>query len=358
MELAFGSTIAVGRRGHLGDVLVCMPLLASIKRQRPDLRICMVASPYTLPVLSASEWVDEVLPDHLVIEDPAQLSRRDIRAFINPLSDESLARAAYQAGVPLRVGDVERPAAARWCNRFVWSRRKWSKLHEAQIVLRHIGPLGLETRLQLSELKLLTRLSRIPALDDSLRRYLCDSSFNLVIHPKSLKNGREWPARHFLRLVELLQDAPIRILLTGMDCERQELLTECPGLLQHPAVTVLMGATAPSQFIALIAHADGLIAGSTGPLHIAAALGIHALGLFPRRAAIGSRRWQALGEKSETLQMAGSCIFPLNTCELGDRSNCRCMAKITPEQVAARVRCWLQDRPCAQGLRGGEATAA
>ncbi|MBV8062987.1 MAG: glycosyltransferase family 9 protein [Nevskia sp.] len=321
-----------------------MPLLAAIKRQRPDLRLCVVASPYTLPVAAASEWVDEVLPDHLVIADPGQFSRRGIRAFINPLSDQGLARAAYQAGVPLRVGDIERPAAARWCNRFVWSRRKWSKLHEAQIVLRHIGPLGLDTHMRLAELKLLTRLSRIPALDDSLRRYLCDSSFNLVIHPKSRKNGREWPARHFLRLVELLRDAPVRILLTGMDCEREELQAECPELLRHPGVTALMGATPPSQLIALIGQADGLIASGTGPLHIAAALGIHALGLFPRRASIDSRRWQALGEKSESLQMAGSCIFPLNTCERGNRSNCRCMAKITPEQVAARVHCWLDSK--------------
>jgi ADP-heptose:LPS heptosyltransferase len=358
MELAFGSTIAVARRGHLGDMLVCLPLLGILKRQRPDLRICVVASPYTVPLLAASEWVDEVLPDHLVIEDPGQLSRRGIRAFINPLSDESLARAAYQAGVPLRIGDVERPAAARWCNRFVWSRRKWSKLHEAQIVLRHLAPLGLETRLPLSELKLLTRLSRVPPLDAALRRRLCDASFNLVIHPKSLKSGREWPAQNFLRLIELLQDAPLRILLTGTECEREELLAECPALLCHPRVEMLMGATPPAQLIALLAHADGLVAGSTGPLHIAAALGIHTLGLFPRRASMDSRRWQPLGAKSEALQMPGSCVFPLNTCDRGNRSDCRCMAKITPEPVAARVRCWVQAKARTQGLGGEEATAA
>jgi len=345
MELAPGSTIAVGRRGHLGDMLVCLPLLAAIKRQRPDIRICMVASPYTACLLEASEWVDEVLCDEQVIEDPGQLSRRGVRAFLNPMSDKDLARAAHQARVPLRIGDLERPATARWCNRFVWSRRKWSRLHEAQIVLRHIAPLGLATRLPLAELKLLTRLSRIPPLDEALRQRLDDTAFNLVIHPKSRKNGREWPAWHFLRLVELLRGEPVRILLTGMDCERDELLAECPELLRQTGVEVLMGATPPSQLIALIAQADGLVASGTGPLHIAAALGIHTLGLFPRRASIDSRRWQALGEKSESLQLPGSCIFPLNTCERGGQQGCRCMSRITPEQVASRVRRWLQVRP-------------
>ncbi len=345
MDLAYGSTIAVARRGHLGDMLVCLPLVAMVKRQRPDIRICMVASAYAMPLLQACEWVDEVLEDRSVIEDPALLTRHRVDAFLNPLSDELLAKAAWLAKVPLRVGDVERLKAARWCNRFVWSRRKWSALHEAQIILRHLKPLGLDGRLTLSELKALVRLSRISPLDESLQRRLDGTAFNLVIHPKSKKSGREWPARHFLRLVQLLEGAPVRILLTGMECERDELSAECPELLRHPNVDMLMGATEPTQLIALIAHADGLVACGTGPLHIAAALGIHALGLFPRRASIDARRWHPLGQKAEALQLSGSCVFPMNTCERkGGRQNCRCMMGITPEQVAARVQCWMAAR--------------
>ena len=342
MDLAYGSTIAVARRGHLGDMLVCLPLVAMVKRQRPDIRICMVASAYAMPLLKTCEWVDEVLEDQSVIDDPALLTRHRVDAFLNPLSDVPLAKAAYLAKVPLRIGDVERIKAARWCNRFVWSRRKWSALHEAQIILRHLRPLGLDGRLTLSELKALVRLSRVSPLDESLRQRLDGTAFNLVIHPKSRKNGREWPARHFLRLVQLLDGAPVRILLTGMDCERGELSAECPELLRHPNVDMLMGATEPAQLIALIAHADGLVASGTGPLHIAAALGIHALGLFPRRASIDARRWHPLGQKAEALQLPGSCVFPMNTCERkGGQQNCRCMLGITPEQVAARVQCWM-----------------
>src|SRR5882757_5917661 len=345
MDLARGSTVALGRRGHLGDVVVCLPLIAMIKRQRPDLKICMVASAYTLPLLESCEWVDEVIEDRVVMDDPMVLRRLGVDAFINPLADEGLARAAYAAKVPIRIGDVERPKTLRWCNRFVWSRRKWSRLHEAQIVLRHLKPLGLACRLTLSELKALMRLSRVSPLDECLRQRLDGAAFNLVVHPKSKKSGREWPARNFLRLVQLLENEPVRILLTGMGCELQELEAECPELLAHPKVLVLMGATEPAQLISLIAHSDGLVACGTGPLHIAAALGIHALGLFPRRASIDARRWHPLGLKAEAMQMAGSCVFPNNTCERDPtRQNCRCMMGIPPEQVAARVRSWVAAR--------------
>ena len=342
MELARGSTVALGRRGHLGDVLQCLPLVAMIKRQRPDIRVCMVVTAYTMPLLETCEWVDEVIEDRAVIADPAILASRHVDAFINPLADEELARAAFLAKVPIRIGDVERPKTIRWCNRFVWSRRKWSALHESQIILRHLRPLGLGCRLPLSELKTLILLSRVSPLDESLRQKLDATAFNLVIHPKSNKSGREWPARHFLRMVQLLENEPVRILLTGVQCELDALKAECPELLRHEKVVVLMGATTSAQLISLIANADGLVASSTGPLHIAAALGIHALGLFPRRTALGERRWYPLGAKGESLQLPGNCLFPNNTCERDPtRQNCRCMIGISPEQVAARVQSWV-----------------
>jgi len=324
-------------------MMVCLPLVAMIKRQRPDIRVCMVASSYTMPLLESCEWLDEVIEDQAVMDNPALLSERGVDAFINPLADGDLARAAYRARVPLRIGDLDRPKTIRYCNRFVWGRRKWSALHEAQIILRHLEPLGLGCSLPLSELKAVTRLSRVMPLEESLRHRLDAAAFNLVIHPKSHKNGREWPARHFLRLVQLLEDEPVRVLVTGMDCEQAELAAECPELLRHGKVTVLMGATVPAQLIALIASADGLVASGTGPLHIAAALGIHALGLFPRRPSIDARRWHPLGAKGEAMQMAGSCPIQRGSCaQRMGRQGCPCMVGISPEQVAARVRSWMQ----------------
>ena len=332
-------------------MLVCLPLVAMIKRQRPDVRVCMVASSYTMPLLQTCAWVDEVIEDSTVLADPGVLRQRGVHVFLNPLADADLARAAYQARVPVRIGDLDRPGTLRWCNRFAWGRRKWSALHEAQIILRHLKPLGLHCELPLSELKVLTQLSRVTPLEERLRSRLGGDAFNLVIHPKSQKNGREWPAGHFLRLVQLLEGERVRVLLTGLDCELPELAAECPELLRHQKVTVLMGATCPTQLISLIAHADGLVASGTGPLHIAAALGIHALGLFPRRASIDARRWHPLGEKGESMQMPGNCLFQRSACEPeAGRGACACMLGIAPEQVAARVRGWIAARQEAQVL--------
>jgi heptosyltransferase-3 len=56
------------------------------------------------------------------------------------------------------------------------------------------------------------------------------------------------------------------------------------------------------ELIAFIFNADGLLASGTGPLHLAAASGIHALGLFPPSRPIHPGRWAPLGKKAEYLE--------------------------------------------------------
>jgi ADP-heptose:LPS heptosyltransferase len=39
-----------------------------------------------------------------------------------------------------------------------------------------------------------------------------------------------------------------------------------------------------------LAAADGIVSASTGPVHLAAVLGIHALGIFPGRDSLNGKR--------------------------------------------------------------------
>ena len=90
------------------------------------------------------------------------------------------------------------------------------------------------------------------------------------------------------------------------------------------------------QFLAFIAAADGLVAGSTGPLHLAAALGRHALGLYPPIRPMHPGRWAPLGAR------AGFMVFDKPNCEdcRTEPAACRCIGAIEPLAVAARVLAW------------------
>jgi ADP-heptose:LPS heptosyltransferase len=55
------------------------------------------------------------------------------------------------------------------------------------------------------------------------------------------------------------------------------------------------------DFIRLIPCADGMLACSTGPLHVAAACGIRVLGLYPGARPKHPGRWGPVGIKTEVI---------------------------------------------------------
>jgi len=85
------------------------------------------------------------------------------------------------------------------------------------------------------------------------------------------------------------------------------------------------------QYIALIAHCQGLIAASTGPLHIAAATGTHAFGIYPPIRPMHSGRWAPIGKNVHVLTKATVC----SSCRKS--MYCQCMADILPEMVFAEI---------------------
>jgi len=76
-----------------------------------------------------------------------------------------------------------------------------------------------------------------------------------------------------------------------------------------------------------IAAAAGLVACSTGPLHIAALMGKAAVGVYAPKPLISQQRWGAIGPACTNLQLPGPCE---TVCSNRD---CACMRAITPDAV-------------------------
>ena len=70
---------------------------------------------------------------------------------------------------------------------------------------------------------------------------------------------------------------------------------------------------------------------STGPLHIASALGINTTGLYPPLKPMHPGRWRPIGEKSEVLCANKTCIDCKKTLI------CHCIEAISPNQVCDRL---------------------
>ncbi|GAM07927.1 ADP-heptose--LPS heptosyltransferase 2 [Geobacter sp. OR-1] len=333
--------LAIGHPMALGDVVASLPLAGIIKRELPHLKICFVGSPYARPVIECCEHIDAFLEAGAVINDPDLLNRQGIDIFLNPFPHFDLAVAAFRAGIPIRVGNLRRRKVARLCNRFVFYSRRRSGRHEIELNLENLAGIGLATSFPLSGVPGFFGLTRLPGLEPELSELLDPGRLNIIFHPKSSGNGREWPASHFLSLARMLPPDRFRVFVSGVEKEGATLRRDVPELFAVPGVVDLTGRLSLRQFLAFIARADGLVASGTGPLHLAAALGIHALGIFPPRVDIDPAHWAPIGVKGEYLCLIEPCHPGGERCpDDFPGGYCACTAAITPEMALERVLKW------------------
>ncbi len=327
-------TVVLANPHAIGDVVMMLPLAGAIRRHWPEVRLHFAGRQPALA--QACEFFDSVINSEEIIADPAMLRRIKADVFLNPFSCNSMARAAFAARVPVRVGNLLRRRSATFCNRFVaYGHVRYG--HMLDYSMRHVRALGVPGALP-SEPRALFGLTRVGAPPERLMRLLDAGRFNLILHPKSGGSAREWPLPHYLELARLLgKTDAFKLFLTGSQQERQLIAQDCPGLLADGLATDLMGTLSSEELLAFINAADGLLAGSTGPLHVAAALGRHALGIFPTRPGLDTVSWKPLGPLARTLSAPGTCRLGSRQCPKKPGPPCVCTQSLQPQDVASRL---------------------
>lgn len=323
--------LIISRTDSIGDVILTLPVAGELKRMFPDIHILFLGSSYTRPIVECCPHVDEFV-DWTEIGKLSDVDKvlafKKMRAdtILHVFPRPEIAKLAKRAGIPVRIGTSHRVYHWLTCNTKVKLSRRHSDLHESQLNLQLLSPLGyvpLDSLAEVSE-----RLSMVPpALDTETQRWLDPSRFNLILHPKSKGSAREWGIDHFCQLVDLLPADRFHIFLCGTAAEREKMGALLDKVGEN--VTDLCGKLSLSQYIAFIAAADALVAASTGPLHIAAAVGTHAVGLYPPMRPIHPGRWRPLGDHVKVFCVEKECEACRHTMD------CACMKAIAPEMVAA-----------------------
>ena len=208
--------ILVCRTDNIGDVVLTLPIAGYLKQQLPHVQIDFLVRAYAAPVVRQCRFVERVL----AVDEQSDLERMfqdggyDTVIFAFP--NRALAKAARRARVANRVGTSHRLFHWLTCNRLAHFTRKNSPLHEAQLNFALLRPLGFDHTPALAEIPPLYGLvaPRVAEVDQ-LR---AQSPFNLILHPKSNGNGREWPLARYFELVHLLAEYPgLRVWITGRD---------------------------------------------------------------------------------------------------------------------------------------------
>lgn len=324
----------ISRTDSIGDVVLTLPMAGVLKKQYPHSFIYFLGQKYTQPIVNCSEFIDHFIDwseiKKMPFKDQVSYFRKlSIDQIIHVFPNQDIAKIAKKAGIPERIGTRNRWFHWIYCNRRIKLSRRKSNLHEAQLNIRLLPQFTHQAPYPIEDIFTLYGIEKIKPIDNQWQNYIVSDKINLILHPKSKGSAREWSLNNYARLIELLPQNRYNILLTGTE-EEGELFRESLAL-PYPFLHDLSGKLSLTALIELINSADALVACSTGPLHIAAALGKIAIGIYPPIKPMHPQRWAPIGKNAHVIVID-------KECELCRKSkNCECISSIKPEQIVSTL---------------------
>lgn len=325
------SNIIISRTDSIGDVILTLPVATVLKQQYPGITIAFLGRAYTRPVIQACASVDVFIEKEDFLKGNVLINGKVPEAILHVFPVREIAEKAKALEIPLRIGTTNRLYHWFNCNKLIPLSRKSSNLHEAQLNLRLLRALNIYRDYSMEEIGHLYNLQRLPVLAPSLEQYIDPQKLNIILHPRSQGSAREWGTDYFLELIKLAGTEKFRFFITGTEKEKQTLMK----FLEQASsdATDLTGKMSLDQMIAFISRVDGLVACSTGPLHLAAALGKYAWGIYPPVRPMHPGRWAPLGTHAHFFVAEKECGF----CRKNPAA-CTCMKAIKPMDVANTLR--------------------
>ncbi|MBN4057162.1 glycosyltransferase family 9 protein, partial [bacterium AH-315-J21] len=272
------------------------PVYRAIKQTAPNCHLAVLCREYTEPILRDNPNINEIIT--ISQEDSAELEATiqhlkegayDIAIALFP--SPFCATALKAAKIPIRIGSARRFHSWKFTHRINQSRKRNEK-SEAQYNLDLLQPLGIlssdttpEVSVTETERKMAKKtLEKLGVINDNEA-----STAIVALHPGSAGSAIDWPLDNFVDLAEGLLGQGIIPIFTGNQIE--EKLIDNALTNRSSSLKSLAGQTTLKELTAILALTDVVVANSTGPLHLAAAIGVDTVGLFPRSAAMSPTRW-------------------------------------------------------------------
>lgn len=318
-----GKRIIISRTDSIGDVILTLPLAVALKKQDPSHHILFLGRGYTKAVIEACPAVDQFV-DVAALHNVDDWRSLQADSIIHVFPKSELAWMAKKAGIPQRVGTSHRLYHWFTCNDRLNLGRKNSALHEAQLNVKLGTPLGLKSDFSLEEIRQM-ELLKSPPRSKKVEALLVPGKVNVILHPKSRGSAREWGLGNYTALISMLPKEKFHIMVSGTKEEGDSFR----NWISRESVTDITGALSLSEFMELISGADALVAASTGPLHIASALGIHAYGIYAPIRPMHPGRWGPIGKKSRAYVIEKDC----SDCRRS--GNCTCIQQVEASTIAS-----------------------
>jgi heptosyltransferase-2 len=285
---------------------VTTPAIKALRRAYPGARLSVLVAAATQDLVRGNPYVDEVLVDdrktkhkglwgfwRLVRE--IRLKKFDLAIIFHTKRRYNFA--CWAAGIPSRLG-YKNDKFGFLLNMPLIDTRNLGQKHEAEYCLNVLKAIGVEGG-DLDMFVPVQKEAESWVLAWMQENNLKSNEF-VVIHPGASDPAKCWSTEYFAVLIDrLIEHYNLKIVLMGTGPAMALADGIMRKITQHGTIFDLTGKTTLAQTAALLRRARLLISNDSGPVHIAAGVGISVISLFMRdRPGINAERWKPLGPKS------------------------------------------------------------
>ena len=332
-----GKKIILFRTDRMGDLILSFSAVEALKAHLPEARIHIATHPSTAPLAEMQRNISRVVP---CVQNGLKglvtlirfLRTQQYDAAVHLYPRPGLGLATFLAGIPVRVGTAYRYYSLLF-NRKAKIHRKQMVMHERDLNLKLLGAMDVP-------------FTRVPAglcIPEAVR----EDIFNLllaggiktvsdpfvVLHPGSGGSSLNWPEDQYGSLGNELVAMGYPVVLTGTETDHPK-VSRVHAFMGERALN-LCGRLDLKHLAALLDHAALTVSNSTGPLHLADALGKRVIGLYSPNFYSSPQRWGPYGQPENVFVPEGKLCYQC------PRDRCRefnCMALIRPEKVLERAK--------------------
>jgi heptosyltransferase-2 len=317
--------IVVRAPNWIGDVVLSLPAVRDLRRNFPAARIEVLARPWVAELYGAVAEVDAVRPSVGVRADAASVRGAFDAAVLLPNSFAA-AFAVWRAGIPERWGYATdgRGLLLTRAGRIPAQIRGRSQVYYYRAMLAAVG-------LEVSATPDAS-LSCPPEWADRGEALLGADGPWIGLNPGAFYGtAKRWlPERYAAVGDTLARRHGARVAIIGGAAERG-LGESIAGGMREPA-RVLGGETALSDLAGVLKHLSLLVTNDSGPMHVAAALGVPVVAVF---GPTESRETGPVGEAHRIVREPVHCSpCMLRECPIDHR----CMTRIGVDRVIAEAQ--------------------
>jgi len=309
------SRILVIRIDGLGDLILSLPLIDSLRAAYPDAKIDILVRPYLLGLSGVIKSIDTLIAYKGAFDAFRRIPDRKYDVVIDMLRDYRIEPALVSlfSKAPIRIG-------FKGGFREVLFNRPVDEL-------KNSGKSMVELDLELLKPLNVPASVTVPRIDAG--KGAAKEILTIAIHPGGRYESQRWPPARFALLAgKILEGYRASVVIIGGPDDREtvERIIKAVDNSNVKAVFPEM-----KDLAYLLSASNLLICNNSGPLHLAAALGVPTVSMMGPTDTV---LWWPKGDNQIVIRKDTGC----SPCSLGRCGPHKCMDLITVEEVLDKVR--------------------